>query len=347
MISDIVYITTTFAKITSPMTLLVVICRPLCELTYEQFRVASGLSTDCDDKQVSTLLYCLGEEAESVLVSTSATEADRKDHVSIMAKFDAFFNVRRNVIFERARFNSSCWLTPRGWTCRHRTLHPRRSVHCMLYTMTVFLSGMLSLLTKDTKHQTEYIHVFMRDEKEGRHGQTNNKYLGVIISSDLSWSHHIQALCSKTRKLLGLLYRRFSSYSNAEVMLKLYLTIVRPHLDYAAQVWHPYQAKNITALENVQKFALRICSRSYDTNYQDLLDCYHLPSLENRRIYLSLCTFYKIVNSIIFFPSHYLPVASPLSSLPLSLRCNHSNHFKLPYARTNSFKFSFLPSMLL
>ena len=97
--------------------------------------------------------------------------------------------------------------------------------------------------------------------------------------------------------------RRFSSYSNAEVMLKLYLTIVRPHLDYAAQVWHPYQAKNITALENVQKFALRICSRSYDTNYQDLLDCYHLPSLENRRIYLSLCTFYKIVNSIIFSPS--------------------------------------------
>ena len=98
---------------------------------------------------------------------------------------------------------------------------------------------------------------------------------------------------------------------------------------------------------NVQKFALRICSRSYDTNYQDLLDCYHLPSLENRRIYLSLCTFYKIVNSIIFFPSHYLPVASPLNSLPLSLRCNHSNHFKIPYARTNSFKFSFLPSMLL
>ena len=122
---------------------------------------------------------------------------------------------------------------------------------------------------------------------------------------------------------------------------------MRPHLDYAAQVWHPYQAKNITALENVQKFALRICSRSYDTNYQDLLDCYHLPSLENRRIYLSLCTFYKIVNSIIFSPSHYLPVASPLNSLPLSLRCNHSNHFKIPYARTNSFKFSFLPSMLL
>ena len=54
---------------------------------------------------MSTLLYCLGEEAESVLVSMSATKEDRKDHDSIIAKLDAFFNVRRNVIFERAQFN--------------------------------------------------------------------------------------------------------------------------------------------------------------------------------------------------------------------------------------------------
>ena len=58
---------------------------------YEQFRVASGLSTDCATKQVSTLLYCLGEEAESVLVSMSATEEDLEDHDSIIATFDAFF----------------------------------------------------------------------------------------------------------------------------------------------------------------------------------------------------------------------------------------------------------------
>ena len=72
---------------------------------YEQLRVASGLSTDSAAKQVSTLLYCLGKEAESVLTSTSAAADDRKDHASIMAKFDAFFKIRRNIIFERARFN--------------------------------------------------------------------------------------------------------------------------------------------------------------------------------------------------------------------------------------------------
>jgi len=31
------------------------------------------------------------------------------------------------------------------------------------------------------------------------------KYLGVILSSDLQWSSHISAICSKTRKLIGIL----------------------------------------------------------------------------------------------------------------------------------------------
>ena len=45
-------------------------------------------------KQVHTLLYCIGEEAEAVL-----------SEKSVCGKFDGFFKVRRNVIFERARFN--------------------------------------------------------------------------------------------------------------------------------------------------------------------------------------------------------------------------------------------------
>ena len=72
---------------------------------YEQFQVASGLGEEIAAKQVSTFLYCLGEEAESVLVSICATEDDRKDYAAIVGKFEAFFRVRRNVIFERARFN--------------------------------------------------------------------------------------------------------------------------------------------------------------------------------------------------------------------------------------------------
>ena len=35
------------------------------------------------------------------------------------------------------------------------------------------------------------------------------KYLGILLHNKLSWSPHVEAVCSKVRKVLGLLYRRF------------------------------------------------------------------------------------------------------------------------------------------
>ena len=62
------------------------------------------------------------------------------------------------------------------------------------------------------------------------------KYLGVLISSDLSWSMHIDSICAKGKKLISLLYRRFSSNVCSERLLEMYKTLVRPHLEYAAPV---------------------------------------------------------------------------------------------------------------
>lgn len=46
-----------------------------------------GLEEQSAEKQISTLLHCLGEEAESVLSSTNATTDDRKDYDVVMQKF--------------------------------------------------------------------------------------------------------------------------------------------------------------------------------------------------------------------------------------------------------------------
>ena len=46
---------------------------------FEQFRTASGLDAETGLKQVSTLLYCMGEEADTILCSTNATEDERKN----------------------------------------------------------------------------------------------------------------------------------------------------------------------------------------------------------------------------------------------------------------------------
>ena len=62
------------------------------------------------------------------------------------------------------------------------------------------------------------------------------KYFGLIAIFRPSWTPHIESTCTKARKLLGLLYRQFSSNTDPQVMAKLYLSLVRPHLEYGAQV---------------------------------------------------------------------------------------------------------------
>ena len=104
-------------------------------------------------------------------------------------------------------------------------------------------------------------------------------YLGVTLSADLSWDKHIHVLCTKAKKMLGLLYRSFYPNSSASSLLKLYISLIRPLLEYACQVWNPYLTKNIEKLEKVQRFALRLCVKQWDLDYPSLLSsltCQHL-----------------------------------------------------------------------
>ena len=75
------------------------------------------------------------------------------------------------------------------------------------------------------------------------------QYLGVLLSHDLTWGEHVQSTCKKARKILGLLYRKFYNNAPGNSLLQLYLSLVRPHLDYASAVWSPYLIKDKAALE--------------------------------------------------------------------------------------------------
>lgn len=52
------------------------------------------------------------------------------------------------------------------------------------------------------------------------------KYLGVLLSSDMKWSSHIEVTCSKAKCILGLLYRRFYGLADCRTIIQLYLSIV-------------------------------------------------------------------------------------------------------------------------
>lgn len=94
------------------------------------------------------------------------------------------------------------------------------------------------------------------------------KYLGVTLSSDLSWSLHTTNICNRARKILGLIYRRFYLDSSPATLLNFYTSLVHPLVEYASQVWSPYTACDIAKLESVQKFALRMASHNWSADYQ-------------------------------------------------------------------------------
>ena len=129
------------------------------------------------------------------------------------------------------------------------------------------------------------------------------KYLGVVLTDDLTWSTHISEISNKARKIIGLIYRQFYSMSSTSSLLQLYSSLVRPHLEYASQVWDPFLIKDIQMLESVQKFALKMCCKSWDSSYDENLQQSLLPELSARRKYLNLSYFYNLVNGRFEFPS--------------------------------------------
>ena len=66
---------------------------------FEQYHITSGLTKEDDECQVSTLLYCLGEEADDVLTSMNITAESRKKFADVQQKFNEFFQIRKNLIF--------------------------------------------------------------------------------------------------------------------------------------------------------------------------------------------------------------------------------------------------------
>ena len=70
---------------------------------FQQFLFVSGLQGEEVHvvEQVSMLVYCLGEEAETVLNSTNDTEAESKGYKTMFGKFDALFKAHSSRLTSR------------------------------------------------------------------------------------------------------------------------------------------------------------------------------------------------------------------------------------------------------
>ena len=80
--------------------------------------------------------------------------------------------------------------------------------------------------------------------------------LGVVFDTKLSFRNHINMSIDKANRLLGIIRRSFCALDNTSFTI-LYKAIVRPHLEYAANIWNRYKKGYIDDLEKVQRRATK------------------------------------------------------------------------------------------
>ena len=180
------------------------------------------------------------------------------------------------------------------------------------------------------------------------HGQVlesvdHARYLGVDISSDLNFSHHINRITANVSKRLGFLKYNIKT-KRSGIREAAYKTVVRPQFEYASPIWNPYTKKDIYKVEMVQRRAIRWSLNSY-SSYQRVTELQQqlgLRTLEQRRVDAKVIMIYRVIHGLIAI---LLP---PYFEQPLRMtRHNHPFALRKIHTAANYHKFSFFPSAVI
>lgn len=149
--------------------------------------------------------------------------------------------------------------------------------------------------------------------------------LGVLCDRELNFRAHIDSIIRRANSMLGYVKRWSKEFSNPYVTKSLYVTFVRPILEYASQVWSPYYETHSLRIEAVQRRFIRFALRGLDwvdsynlPPYVDRLKLINLQSLEKRREVADIIFIHQLLTGNIDCPA--LLEMIPFNTNPRNLR---------------------------
>jgi len=108
------------------------------------------------------------------------------------------------------------------------------------------------------------------------------KILGVMISADLSWSHHVAFIVAKACRRLFFVHQLLRSGVDIKDIVSVYCSLIRSVLEYNCPVWHCGLTQAQSAeIEAVQKRVMKILFPRLC--YDDALSLAGLERLATRR----------------------------------------------------------------
>jgi hypothetical protein len=120
------------------------------------------------------------------------------------------------------------------------------------------------------------------------------KDLGIIIHNTAKPHKQCSNAATRANRVLGQLCRNVISKDKA-TFTKLYKTYVRPHLEYAVQVWNPWNVHDIERLEKVQRRATRQIPGIGKKPYEERLEILGMTTLVERRKRGDMIELHKIM----------------------------------------------------
>ena len=99
---------------------------------------------------------------------------------------------------------------------------------------------------------------------------------------------------TSTIRALGMINRSIQ-YKSKSVLLCLYKTLVRPHLEYCTQIWSPHYSRDKQLLEKVQHRFTRMVPGMKVLPYKERLRQLGLWTIEERRNRADLIEMFKML----------------------------------------------------
>ena len=125
----------------------------------------------------------------------------------------------------------------------------------------------------------------------------SEKDLGLYTDEVLNWNVHIEKSVNKAKSVIGWVKRSLIC-RNKFVMLNVYKSLIRPHIEYAVQAWNPAAVhgnwKQILKLEDVQRSFTRLIDGIGILPYSKRLRKLQLTTLLERRMRGDLIETFKI-----------------------------------------------------
>ena len=89
---------------------------------------------------------------------------------------------------------------------------------------------------------------------------SNIKFLGVTLDANLRYDEHINVICSKVSKSIGVM-KHISNYVSTPTLISLYYSLIYPYLIYCNLIWGSTFETHLRPLIILQKRAIRVINK--------------------------------------------------------------------------------------